>query len=1102
MADSVQITLPLQITVRLGDPAPVAVAPPAEPARAAPAPGSLPPGEPPPVAAPPRGAAGSLEDQLVALLRANSPALTETLAEADPAVVERAVQRYAAEVAPPEEEGVAELFRPAPADPAGEGLQREWEDWLGQNGVAKLDRAVRVDSVAAVCRVVREARANGRRLKATASRHADNSLSRPDQVRIDVRGIAGELPKGKLKPGVDARHLVRVGAGTLIRELNELLAKKKLALVNMGAYDGQHIIGAIATGTHGSGGTLGPLADAVEAIEIVLEDGLVHRFEPAPGLAAEFPDGTLHVGPDFYGMVVGLGGVGVVVALTLRVRDAYRLCERREIATWSVTRNRLRTRLAMFRHYEVLLNPYLTGPSSWRPQAHPGDDRTTVETMRWEATSEAGNPVPDEPQDPDARVPADQGTRNPLIRLSNALPAKAVSALMNLSPNAIPGLMDTALRALEVPYQGKGVFYVDQSDKVLLLGVGTKAHGFEIAVPLDRVEDAVDAIVETLDHFATTEHGPSRAFVTSPFSLRFVKGTPHWLAATHADDRDGKPVAVWVTIEMPRLLGTRNAGFVVGEVERRLKKLGGRPHWGQHNALAAADAALFPRWQDWQALAARHDPSRTFANNFLVRMGLVPGEILEGVSSGANVVHLEGEGFLAETGASTSAETRLRALFDTLADQDELLLYAHGALVSEKEGQASAASLGGQIASTSNVTPLCLVWETGPLELLAPTLRDLLCQTDLGRRLVWWVVRTLDRAFFPGLEELLRSLDIEEAAAGAVPGGWIGPADAAIPESALAAEVLARLSEDATLATTIAAIARVRQSGDGVESLADTDLRLAHAFLDEVTGGVGLESAATLLGFAHVVARVALAVVKRKRAPLGWTNARDVVVEEVARAIGGGTVGQALWARTKRNAAGAYQPNRGGDVLVGLLTTWLRQRPGRKLHLAAHCAGAFHVGAIVAALDRRIPGPTRLIETLTLWAPACDHTFLHRQIGQARSRIGDTRLFALTAATEDSDALIPLLYGGSLLDLASGLFEAEPGWPIAGLVRFLDGAAGVDADAVRALLDRRTVRAPTPADAPAGARSGATGHAAFTGDEQTRESLVTRIRGGSARPAP
>lgn len=63
----------------------------------------------------------------------------------------------------------------------------------------------------------------------------------------------------------------------------------------------------------------------------------------------------------------------------------------------------------------------------------------------------------------------------------------------------------------------------------------------------------------------------------------------------------------------------------VAQVEQALRPLQARPHWGKVFAVPSPQLErLYPRWADFQALAAATDPAGVFRNAFLERTGLTP----------------------------------------------------------------------------------------------------------------------------------------------------------------------------------------------------------------------------------------------------------------------------------------------------------------------------------------------------------------------------------------------------------------------------------------------------------------------------------------------
>ena len=132
-------------------------------------------------------------------------------------------------------------------------------------------------------------------------------LHRPpsrQQVRELVAGVVVDHAAGT----VSCSGAVRYG------ELAEALAAEGMALANLASLPHISVAGAVATGTHGSGDANGSLATAVAGLELVTDSGET--------LTASRGD------PDFDGLVVGLGALGVVTRVALDVEPAYQVRQR------------------------------------------------------------------------------------------------------------------------------------------------------------------------------------------------------------------------------------------------------------------------------------------------------------------------------------------------------------------------------------------------------------------------------------------------------------------------------------------------------------------------------------------------------------------------------------------------------------------------------------------------------------------------------------------------------------------------------------------------------------------------------------------------------
>ncbi len=100
-----------------------------------------------------------------------------------------------------------------------------------------------------------------------------------------------------------------VPAGAKYGEIVEDLHAAGWAIHNLASLPHISVAGAIATGTHGSGDRNGTLASAVAGFELVRADGSVHRARRGD--------------PDFDGMVVSLGAIGVLTRVTLDIQPTF-----------------------------------------------------------------------------------------------------------------------------------------------------------------------------------------------------------------------------------------------------------------------------------------------------------------------------------------------------------------------------------------------------------------------------------------------------------------------------------------------------------------------------------------------------------------------------------------------------------------------------------------------------------------------------------------------------------------------------------------------------------------------------------------------------------
>ena len=145
-------------------------------------------------------------------------------------------------------------------------MRATWSNWSGS--VTASPAAIRYPaSVNEIIAIVRECRERGCGLRVVGAGHSFTPLAWTDGVLISLDRYTG------LEHVDPAAAQATVRAGTQIKALGELLFAHGLGQANLGDIDVQSIAGAISTGTHGSGATLGSISTQVVGLTLVTAAG-------------------------------------------------------------------------------------------------------------------------------------------------------------------------------------------------------------------------------------------------------------------------------------------------------------------------------------------------------------------------------------------------------------------------------------------------------------------------------------------------------------------------------------------------------------------------------------------------------------------------------------------------------------------------------------------------------------------------------------------------------------------------------------------------------------------------------------------------------------
>ncbi len=355
---------------------------------------------------------------------------------------------------------------------------------------------------------------------------------------------------------------VELWAGTNVYAAGPVLHAYGLALPNQGDVDRQTLAGAISTGTHGTGSTLGALATAVEGVTLVTGTGDIVRLDRRNN-------------PEmFEASRVSLGALGVITRFRLKLIPSYPLQESSWVADATETINRLEELDSKHRHFEFFWFPYadmvaaksLNTVSDIRP-----DGAFTVEEMK--ARGE--------------HISSDQKAFEKVCKLVKLLPFTSKRWHRFLTSQMAGG--ETKHGRVRWSWE---TFPSPRT---------TRFNEMEYAVPREHAASALKALAARIrkDRIAT-------AF---PIEFRFVKGDDIWMSPFYGRDSATLSIHQYHTMDQTRLFRA---------AEEVCRSFGGRPHWGKQHFLKARDLkTLYPKWDAFHGQRKIADPAGKFMSPYL-----------------------------------------------------------------------------------------------------------------------------------------------------------------------------------------------------------------------------------------------------------------------------------------------------------------------------------------------------------------------------------------------------------------------------------------------------------------------------------------------------
>ncbi len=423
-----------------------------------------------------------------------------------------------------------------------------WKNWSGY--VACPDARVVVPGTdTELAEALRGAARDAKPVRMVGGGHSFSPL-----VANHGQGLIVSLDKLQGVISIDAdTRVARVRAGTRLWALGDALAAQGLAMENLGDINVQSVAGATSTGTHGTGIGFGNIATQIVGMKFLQADGT-----EVSASASENPQ-------LFAGGRIGLGSLGVLTEISLRLVPAYRLRLERSAMDLEECLAQSDELVARHRNFEFFWMPHtnLVQAKAWNTTDAPIDQQ---DWKRWAHE----------------------------VLLENT----AFGLLCNIG-KAVPALCPPISRlcaSMISPGQ-----QVAASHSMLASVRKVRFNEMEWAVPASRGAEAMREIRAMVSR---------RDFpLMFPLEYRWVRGDDLWLSPNYG--RDSVHISVHQFRGMP-------FEQYFDAVQAICLNHGGRPHWGKVHSLKGRQlAAIYPRWDDFLALRERMDPKGRFLTPYL-----------------------------------------------------------------------------------------------------------------------------------------------------------------------------------------------------------------------------------------------------------------------------------------------------------------------------------------------------------------------------------------------------------------------------------------------------------------------------------------------------
>tara|TARA_B110000967_G_scaffold137157_1_gene140060 strand:+ start:42752 stop:44056 length:1305 start_codon:yes stop_codon:yes gene_type:complete len=353
----------------------------------------------------------------------------------------------------------------------------------------------------------------------------------------------------------DAKRSITVESGMLLADLIATVESKGWCIPCLPDINTVTLGGALATGTHGTSGSL--LATYVSEFRVVLADGSIKVVKEGDALMEA--------------LRVSIGVLGVFSTITFQCEPLYTLHLKegpQKDATWMY---QLKEKVEKYAFYRVL----------WLPHTGKGyvitGDKISANT----------------------EVVENKGPGYLKHR-------RTASKFLYKYTHKFPWFTSIANNLLYWAFFSSK----KESKGSLYQATVTKSRGSTLELAEWTV--ALDVFPQVFEELKTEINKWSNAsFIHIPMDVRFISKDNSWLSYAYKQDT--------VTMGcVSRNAETADAYEAFQTIEKIFLKYGGRPHWGKRFAAKNEEMSkLYPKWEAFKTIRKELDPSNKFLNPYL-----------------------------------------------------------------------------------------------------------------------------------------------------------------------------------------------------------------------------------------------------------------------------------------------------------------------------------------------------------------------------------------------------------------------------------------------------------------------------------------------------